>query len=97
MTDYAPKTRWNDHYSCRFRVKRDETRSSEQKREIRQRAINIANHPTPNNIEGCATCPRGIQRKIKFNTGLVIVYKFIEPDITFQSFRYVADSEGITN
>ena len=91
MTYQNPKTRWKRHYSRRFRIKYVVTRQEEHKREISRRVIDIANHLMPNNIGGCVTCPGGTQRKIEFNTGLIIVYKFTEPDITFQSFRYVVN------
>ena len=58
------------------------------KRVIHQRTLDIANQLMPNNIGGIATCPEGHYLKIIFNTGLAILYEFVEPDIKFIMFYY---------
>ena len=55
---------------------------------IYQRTIDIANHSMPNSVGGAVTCPDGHSQKIKFNTGLVVLYEFLEPDIRFVAFYY---------
>ena len=69
-------------------MKFDTMRKRSDKIIIEQRAIDIANQSMPTNIGGTATCPDGHYQKIVFNTGLVILYEFIEPHIVFVAFYY---------
>lgn len=88
MTRQNPETRWIRLYSRRFYIKHRITRRDKDRHEIYQRTIDIANHPRPNHIQGCITCPEGRDQKLRFNTGLVIVYRFTEPEIRFVTFYY---------
>lgn len=88
MTHRKPETRWNCRYARQFRAKYQLTRQEEKKREIYRRTIDIANHVTPSNINGCKTCPEVEGIKFKFSTGLSIVYKFTESSIVSLTFYY---------
>ena len=71
-----------------FAIKYNVMRRKSDRYEIRQRSIDIANHVSPNSIGGIATCPEGHYQKVVFNTGLIIIYEFVEPDICFIAFYY---------
>ena len=81
-----PNSRWKRHYATGFYVKFDVMKQKDEKRVIYQRTIDIANHQNPSIIGGTVACPEGHYRKIKFNTGLVFIYEFVEPDIIFIKF-----------
>ena len=61
-------------------------KQKDEKRVIYQRTTDVANHHDPAIIGGTVACPEGHYRKIKFDSGLVLIYEFAEPDITFIKF-----------
>ncbi len=67
------QTQWNRKYKPRFYVKHSILRDTKDKYDINNYTIQIANHPTPNNIGGCATCSEGDYKKLEFNTGWIII------------------------
>ena len=46
----------------------------------------IANHKNPASIDGCASCPSGDLKKLKFSTGWIVVYQMVESEIHFLFF-----------
>ncbi len=70
-----PKTRFTRKYSARFHAKHNLLKLKNDKDTIFHYTVQIANHPSPNNIGGCATCPDEIFKKLQFVTGWVILYE----------------------
>ncbi len=81
-----PNTRWKRSYSDRFSTKYDFITLQLDQRDIYEYTIKIANHPTPLEIGGTATCPEKEFKKIKFTSGWVIIYEFKQEIITFVNF-----------
>ena len=79
-------TRWTRVYEPRFHLKYDILPNQIDKINIKEYTIKIANHPDPNNIGGCVSCPSGKSKKLMFNTGWIIVYEMHEPEIRFLRF-----------
>lgn len=81
-----PKTRFNRKYSPLFDARHALLKSKDDRDTIYHYSIQIANHPSPNTIGGSATCPDDKFKKLKFNTGWVILYEVQENLIEFITF-----------
>lgn len=81
-----PKTRFNRKYAPRFNLRHALLRSKNDKDTVFHYTVQIANHPTPNNIGGSVTCPDDKFKKLKFNTGWIILYEVKEKLIEFVDF-----------
>ena len=73
-------------YLTQFHYRYDVLQNDADKRDIRNYAIQIANHLDPENIGGCVQCTDGVSTKLAFNTGWVIIYKKKGSEIHFLSF-----------
>ena len=79
-------TRWTKVYEYRFHLKYHILQHEIDKIHVKQHTIDIANHPDPNNIGGCVSCPSGDSTKLAFSTGWAIVYEMKGLEIHFLNF-----------
>ncbi len=81
-----PNTRFIRKYSPRFDVKHGLLKSKTDRDLVYHHTIQIANHPSPNNIGGCATCPDDKFKKLKFTSGWMLIYEVRENIVEFVNF-----------
>lgn len=88
MSYSDPKTRFTRKYSPLFDAKHLIVKLKEDRDVVRYHTIQIANHPSPNNIGGSATCPNDKFKKLKFKTNWIILYEVRENLIEFITFYH---------